>query len=53
MSPEELAYLRRIMEENERQAFQAKLEDMGEDGCDVCQANRLREAWEADEEGRA
>ena len=49
----ELEYLRKIMDANERQSFQAKLEDMGEDNCDVCRSNRLRDAWESDEQGPA
>lgn len=53
VTPEELAYLRRIMDANEQQSFRSKLEDMGEEDCDVCRANRLRDAWESDKEGRA
>jgi hypothetical protein len=48
MSPEEAAELRRTMDANERASFQAKLEDMGYDNCEVCRANRLREAWESE-----
>ncbi len=37
--------LLRALREADRYHEQALLEDMGYDNCDVCQANRRREAW--------
>lgn len=42
---EDRAFFHMIAEANERRSFRAKLDDLGDEHCDVCKANGLREAW--------